>query len=484
MTVKAAVVGSGPNGLAAAVTLARAGCDVTVFERASYLGGALASRELTEPGFLHDVGAAVPVMATESEFFRRFEIFDRVPFVVPEVSYAHPFEHGPPALAYRDIARTAENLGVDGPRWASLLGSLSDHADRSFDFAMNALLRVPPHPMTAARFGIAALEQGTRTTWDLRWREARAPALLTGSLAHVNARIPSLASAGAGLLLAALAHRKGWPIPVGGAQAITDAMVADLRAHGGEAHRATAIDTLRELDGYEIVILNCSPREFLRLASDALPIRYRRRLERFAYGRGVAKVDFALAGPIPWRDAELSDVVTVHLGGTREEIVAAERDVRSGKAPAHPFILLTQPTVADPSRAPRNKHVAWAYTHVPPGSRADLLASITDEIERYAPGFRDLIIQAHSETAVDVETRNPNFIGGDISAGDVTVSQLVRRPTLSRRPWATPLPGVYLASGSTSPGPSIHGLAGYRAAMLAVSNVLKDDAAVHLGVHP
>jgi phytoene dehydrogenase-like protein len=461
-----AVVGSGPNGLAAAVYLARAGCRVQVIEQAAYLGGGLSTRELIEPGFLHDVCAAVPAMALESKFFQKFELNKRVDFVTPEVSYANPLEHDRPGLAYRDIDRTSEELGRDGPAWKSLLQPLVDYAPDVVDFAMNTMLRIPSRPLLAARFGARTFEQGLAPSWNMRWHGQQAPALLTGAMAHAVSKLPSLGASGVGLVLAALAHRQGWPFPVGGAQSIADAMIDDIRKFGGTFSTNTTVRSIDELDDFDAVILNISTAQFLRLAEGKLPPRYRRALERFRYGKGSAKVDFALTAPIPWRDPELTRAGTVHLGGTRNQIIRSDTDSGSGNSHARPFVLLTQPSIFDATRAPKGRHTAWAYIHVPPHSRLDPTEAITREIERFAPGFRDLIVGSHAESAEQLAVRNPNYVGGDISAGEISLRQLLQRPVLSRSPWRTPLSGIYLASASTTPGPSIHGLAGYHAARL------------------
>ena len=462
----AIVVGSGPNGLAAAVTLARAGLKVTVYEGASTIGGGARSAELTLPGFISDVCSAVHPMALASPFFREFGLADRVPIIVPDASYGHPLDGGRSAVAWRDIDRTSDDLGVDGPAWRGLLGALSRHATALADDTASTLLRVPRHPITLARLGLGMFEQGS-PAWNTRFREEFAPALLTGVIAHAIRPLPGLSAAAAGMLLATHAHAAGWPIPVGGSQAIVDALVADLEAHGGEVIADAPVTSLLELPPSRAVLLDTTPAAFLELAGKSVPSGYARAMRGFKYGNAVAKVDFALSGPVPWADERLAEAGTLHVGGSREEIAAGEKQVAAGQMPDSPYVLVAQPSAFDPSRAPAGQHVLWAYTHVPRNSAEDRTEAITAQLERFAPGFRDTILASSSRTAVDLGNYNPNYIGGDIAAGDVTLRQLVRRPTLFE-PWKTAVPGVYLCSSATPPGPGVHGLAGFNAARSAL----------------
>jgi len=463
----AIVVGAGPNGLAAAVVLARAGLSVRVYERDNIIGGGARTEELTLPGVLHDVGSAVHPQALSSGFFRAFELEKRVDFVVPEISYAHPLDGGRSGIAWRDLDRTADDLGVDGAAWKSLLGPLVDRADKVAQFAGSQVLQLPRHPLTLALLGLRILEQGTRG-WGLRFREDLAPAMLTGVAAHAIRPVPSLATAAAGLVLATAGHARGWPIPIGGSRSIIDALAADLLAHGGEIVTGTEVTSIAELPKATVVLFDVTPRALSRIAGDRLPDGYRRALDRFRYGNAVAKVDFALSAPVPWTDSRLAEVATLHVGGTRTEMEASEADVAAGRHPKDPYVLVSQPTPFDPSRAPRGTHVLWAYTHVPRGSSEDRAEAITAKIERYAPGFRDTILASASRTALEVEQYNPNYIGGDIGGGDVTIAQLLARPVLSATPWRTAARGIYLCSSSTPPGPAVHGLGGYYAAMTAL----------------
>jgi phytoene dehydrogenase-like protein len=463
----AVIVGAGPNGLAAAVVLARAGLRVRLYEAEATPGGGARTAELTLPGYLHDVCSAVHPMALASPFFRAFGLEARIDLRVPEASYGHPLDGGRAGIAYRDLAATVERLGADGSAWRRLLRPLVDHTDELAQLSGTTLARIPRHPFVLAAVGLRALEQGTGL-WNSRFAGDAAPAMLTGAIAHANRALPDLGAASAGLVLAAHAHAAGWPIPVGGSQAIVDAMVADFTAHGGELVTGTRVSDLAELPSSRAVLLNVTPRSLVAMAGDRMPAGSARRLGRFRYGNAVAKVDYALDGPVPWTAEELARTGTVHLGGTRAQIAAAEREVASGRLPEAPFVLVSQPSVVDPSRAPEGHHVLWAYTHVPPGSPVDRAEAITAQIERFAPGFRDRILASTSSTAVQTEAHNANYVGGDIAAGDVSFGQLLKRPTLFT-PWSTPLDGVFLCSASTAPGPGVHGMGGLNAARLVLA---------------
>lgn len=463
----AVVVGAGPNGLAAAVTLARAGLRVRVFERADQIGGGAASRELTLPGFVHDVCSAVHPLAFESRFFREFGLRERVRFAVPDLSFAQPLDGGRAGLAWRDLDRTRESLGVDGRAYERLMRPLVDHASEVAEFTGSSLLRVPRHPVSALVFALRALEQGS-PAWNARFREEVAPAMLTGVAAHTILPQPSLAASGAGLALATYAHARGWPIPIGGSQAIVEALADDLRAHGGDLIVGHEITSMRDLPPARATLLDVTPRALLRLAGERMPHGYRRVLERFRYGGGVAKVDFALSDPVPWSNPDVRTAGTVHVGGTRAEMAAAENEVNRGRLPERPYVLVAQPSLFDSTRAPEGRHTLWTYTHVPAGSTADRQEAIIAQIERFAPGFRDTIVGTSSRSAVDVEHHNPNYPGGDIAAGTPDLRQLLQRPALGPDPWRTPMPGVYLASASATPGPGVHGLAGWFAALSAL----------------
>ncbi len=475
------VVGSGPNGLAAAVTMARAGLSVCVFEQAAQVGGGSSTAELTLPGFRHDVCSAVHPLAFESRFFREFELPERVRFVTPDISFGHPLDGGRAGIAYRDLDRTSDALGADGPAYRRLLEPLAERSHQVAELTGSSLLRVPPSPTTAALFAAATLEQGT-PLWNMRFREDAAPAMLTGVSAHAILALPSLAAAGAGLALAAYAHARGWPIPVGGSQSIVDAMIQDIRSHGGRVATGVTVRTLDELPPSRVTLLDVTPRALLEIAGDRLPARYARAMRRFRYGNAVAKVDFALSEPVPWRHPELRHAGTLHLGGSRSEMARSENGVGQGKLSDSPYVLASQPSVFDDTRAPAGCHTLWTYTHVPALSEVDRREAVIRQIERFAPGFRDTILATSSLTAADVGRHNPNYPRGDIAAGTPDLEQLIRRPVISRDPWRTPVPGVYLCSASTTPGPGVHGLAGWFAALSALRHDFGTRAVPNLSI--
>lgn len=477
----AVVVGAGPNGLAAAVTLARAGLRVVVYERNSTPGGGARTAELTLPGFHHDVCSAVHPLALASPFFREFQLERRIDLQLPGASFAHPLDDGRAGIAYRDLDLTAAEIGRDGRAYATLMRPLVEQADRVAAITGDSLLRLPDHPVLLARFGLRVLEQGS-PLWNLRFSDDVAPAMLSGVAAHAIRSMPSPTTAGAGLALTAHAHARGWPIPIGGTQAIVDAMIDDLVAHGGEVVTDADITELRALPSSTAVILDTTPRALLALAGDALPGGYARALETFEYGNAAAKVDFALDAPIPWANPAVRHAGTVHLGGTRAQIAAAERTVAAGRHSDAPYVLISQPTVVDASRAPEGKHTAWAYTHVPAGSTIDQAEAVTEQIERFAPGFRGTVLASSSRTAMDLQAYNPNYIGGDIAAGAASIVQLLKRPVLAPDPWRTALDGVYLCSASTSPGPGVHGLNGWHAARSALRHSFGIDALPDLSI--
>lgn len=467
MGKRATVVGSGPNGLTAAVALARAGYSVRVLEASAQAGGGLRTAELTLPGFRHDIGSAVHPAALSSPFFRAFRLRSRIDWVTPDISYAQPLDGGRAAIAWRDIDRTAEALGQDARAWRAVLRPLSSHLDAVVDFTGSQLLRVPRHPLTTARFGLRVLQLGTalgRGTFSTK----EAAALLSGVFAHANTRLPSLGAAASGLFLAAHGHTgDGWAYPRGGAQRIADALIADLRAHGGEVVTQHRVDSLADLDwgdpaAGDVLVLDTSPR--LLLTHPGIPGGYARAIRRYRYGAGAAKVDFALDGPIPWENPDVARSPTVHLGGTRAEVEHAENTVARGAVSGRPYVLAVQPSVLDPTRAPRGKAVLWAYIHVPADSPLDPTELVTRQVERFAPGFRDRVLGSHAMTAAERVAFNPSDIGGDILGGAFTVVQAVRRPVVSPAPWRTPMPGVYLGSASTPPGPGVTGMPGWYAA--------------------
>ncbi|MCT1478782.1 NAD(P)/FAD-dependent oxidoreductase [Microbacterium sp. p3-SID336] len=463
---RATIIGSGPNGLSAGVALARAGYRVRILEAADTAGGGLRTQEATLPGFVHDVCSAVHPAAVASPFFQAFRLDERIDWIDPAISFAHPLDGGRAAIAWRDIERTAAELGVDGDAWLRRLRPLSTHIDGVTDFTGNQLLRIPRDPVTAVRYSIRMLDQGTPLA-RTAFRTEEAAALMAGVVAHANSPQPTLAGAAAGLLLAGLAHAGGWPYPRGGSQVIADALIADLEAHGGTIETGARVTDLAALDWGDpaqgdVLLLNTSPR--LALTHPDVPAGYARALRAYRYGAAAAKVDFALDAPVPWTNELVRDAATVHVAGTRDEVWASENAVARGRVTDRPYVLAVQPSRFDPTRAPEGKAVLWAYIHVPNGSDLDPTALITAQVERFAPGFRDRILAHHAVPASSREAINPAEVGGDISGGVFDMRQALRRPVLSPAPWRTPLRGVYLASASTPPGPAVNGMAGWHAA--------------------
>ena len=465
MTPRATVVGSGPNGLVAAVSLARAGYDVRVLEAASRPGGGIRSEAITVDGFVHDLASAVHPLAATSAWFRAFGLADRIEWLVPEASYAHPLEDGPAAVAWRDLDRTTDELGEDGRAWRWMLEPLAADLDSVLAVTGGSILSAPRHPRALARLGVRVAATGLAGP-PLRTVHARA--LWAGVVAHAPARQPSLAGAATGLLLAAHAHTAtGWPVPRGGAGSIADALLADLRAHGGVVETGVTVRDLAQLDrgdpaAGDVLLLAGAPR--LAATLPGVPAAYARAVRGYRYGPAVAKVDLALSQPVPWRDPRVSSSPTVHLGGTSAQIAAAERAVLNGRLAHDPYVLLVQPSVVDDTRAPQGGATVWAYLHVPLGSTVDPTDLVLRRIERFAPGVRDLVVGRHVARAVDLAASNPAAIGGDGLGGSLSLTQLARRPVWSTAPWRTPVPGVYLASAATAPGPGVHGMAGWHAA--------------------
>ncbi|WP_405666981.1 phytoene desaturase family protein [Streptomyces sp. NBC_00055] len=464
--VDAAVVGTGPNGLAAAVTLARAGLKVELYERADDIGGGLRSKALFDEDVMHDMCAAVHPMAAASHFFREFDLGARgVELLNPDISYAHPLDGGRAALAHRDLSATCEQLGPDGERWRGLMQPLLDHSTGVVDFVLSAGRMLPRDPLAPLLLAGRVLRHSTSLDG---FRGEEAAALLTGVAAHAMGRLPSIASGAIAMLLGHLAHGSGWPLPRGGSARIAEAMAVDITAHGGLFHTGAPVADLRQLRHARTVFLDTSPKVFLALAASRLPARYARALGAFRYGPGAAKVDFLVSEPIPWRDPAVGRAGTVHIGGTHAEMVRQEGLTARGVPTGEPFVLLSDPAVTDPGRARPGRRPVWAYAHVPNGDTRDPIPLVRSRIERYAPGFGDTVIAQRAITAADYESYNPNYVGGDIGAGAITLTQSLLRPTPRLDPYRTPLPGVYLCSASTPPGPSVHGMSGYLAALSAL----------------
>jgi len=465
----AIVIGSGPNGLAAAIALAQAGRSVAVFEGAETVGGGTRSAALTLPGFVHDVCSAVHPLALASPFLSTLPLAKHgLNWVEPPVPVAHPLDGGRVILAERSVDRTADALGDDGNAYRRLMSPLV--AD--WDKLRNALLgpfSFPRHPLKLTRFGMRAVRSARGLVQSLFGREL-ARALFAGMAAHSLLPLDRRPSAAFGLILGTTAHAVGWPIPQGGSQKIADSLASYLRSLGGEVVTGFSVKSLDQLPPARAVLCDVTPRQLLRLAGDRLTSRFRHKLERYRYGPAVYKIDWALDGPIPWKAPDCRRAGTVHLGGTFEEIAISERAVWEGGHVERPFVLLAQPSLFDSTRTPSGKHTAWAYCHVPNGSSVDMTAPIEHQIERFAPGFRDLVLGRSVLRPADLERHNPNLVGGDISGGANNLSQLFTRPTL--RLYYTSSPGLYLCSSSTPPGGGVHGMCGYFAAQAALKGGL------------
>jgi len=466
----AIVIGAGPNGLSAAVTLARAGRSVTVYEALDTVGGGASSAALTLPGFTHDVCSAVHPFGIASPFWRTLPLSEHgLRWLEPDAEVAHPMDGGPAAIAWRSLERTADGMGPDAAAYRDLVQPIVE----AWPLLLPTVLgkpALPPHPLAMARFGMQALVPASaRARRSFTTEPARA--LLAGMAAHAMLPLDRFPTGAVALIFATLAHTTGWRFPAGGAQKISDALASLLRSLGGTIVTGARVDNLDDLPRARAFLFDLSPRPLLRIAGHRFPAAFRHRLAQYRYGTAVFKVDWALDAPIPWRDARVAQAGTVHVGGTLDEIEAAERDTAAGRLPERPFVLLAQPTWFDPSRAPEGKHVAWGYCHVPSRSTADMLPQIEAQIERFAPGFRDRVLARHVTTPADLERRNPNLVGGDIGMGVMDWPQLFRRPTW--RFYSTPANGIYICSASTPPGVGVHGMCGHLAALAALKGALR-----------
>lgn len=469
----AVVVGAGPNGLAAAITLAAAGRSVVVYEAASIPGGGCRSAELTLPGFVHDVCSTVHPFGSASPFLRGVDLVGNgVEWIHPDVPLAHVLDGGRAAVLDRSVAVTARGLGGDGRAWRRLFGRLAQDAPKLAPELLGPVVHVPRHPLALARFGLPALRSAVGLARS-RFDGDEARALFGGMAAHAMVPIDRPLTAGFGLALGLFAHGFGWPFVRGGSGRITDALVAELARLGGSIVTDHPVTSLDELPPARAYLLAVAPRQVVAIAGDRLPSSYRRRLERFRYGPGVFKIDWALDGPVPWTAEAARHAGTVHVGGTIEEIARGEAEVGAGRHPEQPFVLFAQPTVADPSRAPEGKHTGWAYCHVPNGSERDMTEAIEAQVERFAPGFRDLVLARSTHTAVEMEAYDANYVGGDINGGIQDAAQLIFRPVARLDPYATPARGIYLCSSSTPPGGGVHGMSGYHAARSALRRDLR-----------
>jgi phytoene dehydrogenase-like protein len=464
----AVVVGAGPNGLAAAITLARAGRSVLVIEAKATIGGGARTCELTLPGFRHDICSAIHPLGLGSPFMRTLPWEQLgVEWIQPDIPLAHPLDDGTAVGLYRSPAETAGSIGRDGPAWRKLLEPLAANWDHLGPILLG------PNPIShrvglLARFGLPGMAPANLLP-RLVFREERARGLFAGLAAHSFLDFDQPFSSAFGLTLGLLAHAVGWPLPKGGSQSIVDGMAHYLQSLGGDIVCGWEVETLDELPKSNAVLLDVTPRQLLKLAGEKLPAGYRRKLEGYRYGPGVFKIDYALSEPVPWRAVECRRAGTVHVGGTLGEIAASERAANRGQLSERPFVLVAQQSLFDPTRAPAGQHTLWAYCHAPHGSTADRTEAMEQQIERFAPGFRETILARAVRTSAGFERYNPNYVGGDINGGVQDIRQLWTRPVAAWPPYRTPLPGVFLCSSSTPPGGGVHGMCGFHAARAALN---------------
>ncbi len=463
----AIIVGSGPNGLAAAITLAQRGVKVRVVEAKDTIGGGTRSHELTLPGLIHDDCSAFHPTGAASPFLRTLRLEEHgLTWLWPEIDLAHPLDGGRAAVLWRDIDRTAACLGADGPSWLRLFGPLSRSFDDLTDDVFQPVIGLPSHPVKLGVFGVNALLPASLMV--RRWETAEARALFGGVAAHAFAKLNTPLSSAVGLMLIAAAHAYGWPVAKGGSSSISEAMASKLRALGGMIETGFEVTSARDLGDADLVMLDTSPDAVLRIVGERMPARIKRSYRHYRYGPAAFKVDFAIEGEVPWANEHVRRAGTVHLGGSFDEIAAAERQAVRGVMPVRPTVLVGQQFLADPSRSAGGMNPLWTYAHVPHGYSGDATEAVIAQIERFAPGFRGRIRKTFVRNVADMESYNANYIGGDISAGANTPKQVLLRPRIAVDPYATGIPGVYLCSSATPPGAGVHGMCGHNAAMSAL----------------
>jgi phytoene dehydrogenase-like protein len=476
MSRKACVIGAGPNGLAAAIVLAQAGLQVDVLEAESTAGGAVRTLELTLPGFRHDFGSAVYPLGAGSPFFSSLPLADHgLEWIHSPAALAHPLDDGTAVMLERDLGATRDSLGIDGPAWDKLMRPFVERWAELASEVLGPISFIPRHPWLMARFGMVALQPARVVA--RRFRNGRTRALFAGLAAHSFLSLDEPLSAAFAILMAVPAHAVGWPIPRGGAQSLTNALCGFLSTLGGTVKTSSPVESLatlanvlpNRLPKYDLFLCDLTPRQLVEVAGQKLSDTYKQQLRKYRYGSGVFKVDYALNAPIPWKAAECLRAATVHLGGSFEEIAASEKAIRNGVNADRPFVLLAQPSLFDSSRAPAGKHTAWAYCHVPNGSKINMLEKLEDQIERFAPGFRECILARRVFSPADLESMDANLVGGDIAGGAMDIRQFLFRPTW--RHYATSDRSIYICSASTPPGGGVHGMCGYHAAKIALSRL-------------
>ena len=468
MKRRACIIGAGPNGLSAAIVLAQAGLQVDVFEAEPIAGGAARTLELTIPGFRHDFGSAVYPLGAGSPFFSSLPLSDYgLQWIHSPAPVAHPFDDGTAIVLDRDLDVVKSALGEDGKSWSELFRPFVERWPEFASDMLGPITRMPKNAILMARFGMNALRSARNIA--SRFQNERTRALFAGLAAHSCLGLDEALSGAFGMSLAIPAHAVGWPIPRGGAQSLTKVLCRYLEKLGGKISTSSRLENIEQLADYDLKMFDVTPRQLLALAGERLSERYRRQLKRFRYGPGAFKVDYALSGPVPWRAAECFRAATVHLGGTFDEVAESERAVRASSHPERPFVLLVQPSLFDPSRAPAGKHTAWAYCHVPNGSTMDMLPRLEGQMERFAPGFRDCVLARRVFSPADLERTDANLVGGDLGGGALDLRQFLFRPT--RRHYRTSARDIYICSSSTPPGGGVHGMCGYHAAQVALADL-------------
>jgi len=471
MSGKACVIGAGPNGLAAAIVLAQAGFHVDVLEAQAQPGGAARTMELTLPGFKHDFGSAVYPLGAGSPFFSSLPLSRHgLEWIHSPAALAHPLDDGTAVMLERNLDQTSDSLGIDGKAWVQLMRPFVKHWKEFAPEILGPVSFLPRHPVLMARFGTLAVQSAHSVA--RRFRDQRTRALFAGLAAHSFLSLDEPLSAAFGILMALPAHVVGWPVPRGGAQSITNALCGVLATFHGKVRTSAPVENLTALSDYNLILCDLTPRQLLKIGAQRLSDIYKRQLKNYRYGAAVFKVDYALNAPIPWKAAECSRAATVHIGGSFEDIAESEKAVRCGRHPDRPFILLAQPSLFDSSRAPAGKHTAWAYCHVPNGSNVDMLQKFENQIERFAPGFRDCILARRVFSPADLESMDANLVGGDIGGGVMDIRNFLFRPTRQR--YATSAHDVYICSSSTPPGGGVHGMCGYHAAKMALRRMKRN----------